>query len=64
MTSLGAGYTVGKTSPRVQVRETHNLFQVLLHERGETWAEIVAETKTRAMAEAVRRFLNRQEEEV
>jgi hypothetical protein len=57
MTSLGTGYVVGKGGPRVQVRETLGRFQVLVLKRGGTWAEIVAETKTRDMADALVRYL-------
>ena len=44
---------VNKKSPSVQVRETLGRFQVLVRERGTTWAEIVAEVKERYMADAV-----------
>jgi hypothetical protein len=52
MTSLGTGYVVGRRSPRVQIRETLGRFQVIVRDRGGVFAEIVAEAKTRALAEA------------
>jgi hypothetical protein len=53
LTSLGTGYVVSPRSDRVFVRETLGRFHVCIRERGGSWAEIVAETKTRDMADAV-----------
>ncbi len=59
LTGMGAGYVVPANSPRVHVRECMGRYQVTLREGG-TWAEIVAETKTLDMAQAVAQRLRQQ----